>query len=178
MAEAEGEFLAVIEACPFDIQLRIELGDYYLWKSQYSEARQACLDELEIHPHSSAAEKRLGRIHVQPREAEQELLLLHSTIEADPQDAAIRTDLGPAYELLQRWEDALALYHLALELDPTLNRVHYVLARIYFQLGQPELAQEQFRRFKQNEDRARQTRTERIRRLRKKEATEAAVPGR
>ena len=161
MAEAEGEFLAAIEACPFDIQLRIELADYYLWKSQYSEARQACLDELEIHPHSSTAKKRLGRIHVQLPEAEQALPLLHPTIEAGPQDAAIRTDLGPAYELLQRWEDALALYHLALELDPTLNRVHYVLARIYFQLGQPELAQEQFRRFKQNEDRARQTRTER-----------------
>lgn len=178
MAEAEGEFLAAIEACPFDTQLRIELADYYLWNSQYAEARRACLDELEIHPHSSAAKKRLGRIHVQLREAEEALPFLLSTVESDPEDADVRTDLGRAFELLKRWEDALAQYHLALELDSTLNRVHYVLARIYFQLGQSELAQEQFRRFKQNEDRARQTRTERIQRLRKKEASEVTQPGR
>ena len=170
MAEAEGEFLAAIEACPLDTQIRIELADYYLWNSQYAEARQACLDELEIHPHSSAAKKRLGRIHVQLREADKALPFLRSTIEVDPQDADVRTDLGRAYELLERWEDAVAQYQTALELDPTLNRVHYVLARIYFQLGQAELAQEQFRRFKQNEDQARRTRTERIQRLRKREA--------
>ena len=174
MAEAESEFLAAIEACPLDTQIRIELADYYLWNSQYEEARQACLDELEIHPHSSAAKKRLGRIHVQLRQAEQALPFLRSAIDADPQDADVRTDLGRAYELLQRWEDALAEYHLALELDPTLNRVHYVLARIYFQLGKSELAQEQFRRFKQHEDLARRTRTERIQRLRKKEAPASA----
>ena len=174
MAEAESEFLAAIEACPLDTQIRIELADYYLWNSQYEQARQACLDELDIHPHSSAAKKRLGRIHVQLREAEQALPFLRSAIDADPQDADVRTDLGRAYELLQRWEDALAEYHLALELDPTLNRVHYVLARIYFQLGKSELAQEQFRRFKQHEDLARRTRTERIQRLRKKEAPASA----
>ncbi len=178
MAEAEGEFLAAIEACPLDTQIRIELADYYLWNSQYAEARQACLEELEIHPHSSAAKKRLGRIHVQLREAEQALPFLLASVAADSKDADVRTDLGRAYELLERWEDALAQYHLALELDPTLNRVHYVLARIYFQLGHAELAQEQFRQFKQNEDQARQTRTERIQRLRKKEASGSAPSGR
>ena len=175
MAEAESEFLAAIHACPLDTQIRIELADYYLWNSQYAEARQACLDELEIHPHSSAAKKRLGRIHVQLREAEKALPFLRSAIDADPDDADVRADLGRAYELLQRPENALTEYKLALELDPTLNRVNYVLARIYFQLGQSELAQEQFRRFKENEDQARQTRTERIQRLRKKEAP-ASVP--
>ena len=174
MAEAESEFLAAIEACPLDTQIRIELADYYLWNSQYEEARQACLDELEIHPHSSAAKKRLGRIHVQLREAGKALPFLRSAIDADPDDAEVRTDLGRAYELLQQPEDALTEYQLALKLDPTLNRVHYVLARIYFQLGQSELAQEQFRRFKQNEDRERQTRTERIQRLRTKEVTAPA----
>ena len=177
-AEAEAEFLAAIEACPLDTQIRIELADYYLWNSQYDEARQACLDELEIHPHSSAAKKRLGRIHVQLRDAPRALPYLLAATESDPEDADVRTDLGRAYELLQRWDEAVAEYRLALELDPTLNRVHYVLARLYRQLGQADLAKQQFDLFKRNEDEARQTRTARIQRLRKKEAPGQFAPGR
>lgn len=176
-AEAEAEFLAAIEACPLDTQIRIELADYYLWNSQYEEARQACLGELEIHPHSSAARKRLGRIHVQLRDAETALPYLLAAAEADSGDADVRTDLGRAYELEQRWDDAVAEYQLALELDPSLNRVHYVLARLYRQLGRMDLAQEQFDLFKRNEDEARQTRTARIQRLRKMEARESPAPG-
>lgn len=169
-ADAESEFLAAIDACPLDTEIRIELADYYLWNSQYAEARQACLDELEIHPYSSAARKRLGRIHVQLREAEQALPYLQDAMRADPEDADVRRDLGRAYELLERWGDAVTEYELALELDPTLNRVHYVLARIYRQLGRQDLAQDQFRRFKENEDRARQAQVARIQRLRAKES--------
>ncbi len=175
MAEAEAEFLMAIEACPMDTQIRIELADHYLWNSQYEEARQACLEELQIHPHSSAAKKRLGRIHVQLREGEEALPFLLAVTESDPEDADVRTDLGRAYELLRRWEDAIGEYRLALELDPTLNRVRYVLARIYRQLGEADLAQRQFQLFKRNEDEARQARTARIQRLRKKEAPD--LPG-
>ena len=175
-AEAEAEFLAAIEACPLDTQIRIELADYYLWNSQYDQARQACLDELEIHPHSGAAKKRLGRIHVQLREGEMALPYLTAAAAADPEDADVRSDLGRAYELLERWEDAVQAYLLAVELDPALNRARYVLARLYRQLGQSDLAQQQFQLFKRNEDEARRTRNARIQRLRKKEAPGSA-PG-
>ena len=177
-AEAEAEFRATIEACPLETQIRIELADYYLWNSRYAEARQACLDELAIHPHSSDARKRLGRIHVQLREADKALPHLLAAAQADAQDADVRRDLGRAYELLQRWDEAVDEYRLALDLDPSLNRVHYVLARIYFQLGQPDRAQEQFRLFKENEDRARQAQVARIQRLRAKEAPPASESGR
>ncbi len=178
MAEAEAEFAAAIEACPFETQIRIELADYYLENSRYEEARQACLDELEIHPHSSDARKRLGRIHVQLRQADRALPFLTEAAAADPEDPDVRRDLGRAYELLQRWEDAIGEYLLALDLDPTLNRVHYVLARLYRQTGRTDLSQEQFRLFKRNEDEARQARTDRIQRLRKKEAPASSPVGR
>ena len=178
MAEAEAEFAAAIEACPFETQIRIELADYYLENSRYEEARQACLDELEIHPHSSDARKRLGRIHVQLRQADRALPFLTEAAAADPEDPDVRRDLGRAYELLQRWEDAIGEYLLALDLDPTLNRVHYVLARLYRQTGRADLSQEQFRLFKRNEDEARQARTDRIQRLRKKEAPASSPVGR
>ena len=112
------------------------------------------------------------------RDGEEALPFLLAATEADPEDADVRTDLGRAYELLQRWDDAIAEYLLALELDPALNRVHYVLARLYRQLGKDDLAQQQFQLFKRNEDESRQARNARIQRLRKKEALGPATAGR
>ena len=175
-AEAEAEFKAAIAGCPFATEVRIELADYYLWNSQHEEARQACLDELKIHRHSSAAKKRLGRIHVQLRDAEKAFPDFHAAAETDPEDSDVRTDLGRAYELREKWEEAAAEYRRALDLNPTLNRVHYVLARIYRKMGQPDRAREQFRQFKENEEAARLARVERIQRLRQREASEPTGP--
>ena len=79
------------------------------------------------------------------------------------------TDLGRAYELLCKRDEALLEYQKALRIDPTLNRVHYVLARIYRQLGRKDLAQEEFRLFKANEEEDRRKRVEQIQRLRQRE---------
>ena len=168
-AEAEGEFRAAINGCPSETQIRVDLADYYLWNSRYEEARQECLQELEINPYSSAAKKRLGRIHVQLRDAEKALPYLREVAAGDSGDPDVRPDLGRAYELLQKWDEALLQYQAALRIDPTLNRVHYVLARIYRQLGKKELAQEEFRLFKANEEEDRQRRVEQIQRLRQRE---------
>ncbi len=169
-AEAEGEFLAALEGCPSQTQIRVELADYYLWNSRFEDARAQCLEELKINPYSSAAKKRLGRIHVQLRDAEKGLAYLKQAAEADPEDPDIRTDMGRGYELESRWEEAVAEYQLALRLDPTLNRVHYVLARLYRQLGQRDRAREEFRLFKAGEDEDRRKRREQIQRLRQREA--------
>jgi len=168
-AEAEGEFRAAIDGCPSETQIRVDLADYYLWNSRYEEARQECLRELEINPYSSAAKKRLGRIHVQLREADKALPYLLEVAAGDAGDPDVRTDLGRAYELLQKWDEALSQYQAALRIDPTLNRVHYVLARIYRQLGKKELAQEEFRLFKASEEADRKRRVEQIQRLRQRE---------
>ncbi len=168
-AEAEDEFLSAIDGCPSDTQIRIDLADYYLWNSRFKEALQECLRELEINPYSSAAKKRLGRIHVQLRDAEKALPYLREIAAADSEDPDVRTDLGRAYELLGKRDEALLEYQEALRIDPTLNRVHYVLARIYRQLGRTDLAQEEFRLFKANEEEDRRKRVEQIQRLRQRE---------
>jgi Tfp pilus assembly protein PilF len=48
-------------------------------------------------------------------------------------------------------EKALREYSRALGDDPALNRLHYVLARLYRKLGKPELADREFQIFQQNE---------------------------
>ncbi len=167
-AGAEAEFRAAIAGCPSDTQIRIALADYYLWNSRYKEALEECLDELKLNPYSSAAKKRIGRIHVQLRQAEKGVPYLLAALEADPEDAMARTDLARGYELLGKWDQAVDEYQQALELDPSLNRVHYVLARIYRQLGQGERAKQEYDLFKANEAEDRQQRVERIQRLRQR----------
>ena len=67
-------------------------------------------------------------------------------------------------------DKAIAEYQRALKLDPSLNRIHYILARIYRKSGKPELADREFELFKINEGTARQQSLERLRRLREPES--------
>ena len=75
-------------------------------------------------------------------------------------------------ELLDDTPRAIAEYSRALQLDPSLNRLHYVLARLYRKIGKPELAQREYEVFQKNEAGARQLLLERTRKLRES----AAVP--
>jgi hypothetical protein len=43
-------------------------------------------------------------------------------------------------------------YQRALTLDPSLNRIHYVLGRLYRRQGKTELAENEFRVFERNEN--------------------------
>jgi 5-bromo-4-chloroindolyl phosphate hydrolysis protein len=56
-----------------------------------------------------------------------------------------------------------------LELDPSLNRVHYVLGRIYRKLNQIEMANREYQIFQENESRARETHLQRLEKLRWRE---------
>ena len=72
-------------------------------------------------------------------------------VEADPDDAQARADLARGYELQGQIDKAVAEYQRTLKLDPSLNRIHYVLGRIYRKKGKTELADAEFRVFEQNE---------------------------
>ena len=76
-------------------------------------------------------------------------------------------------ELLGDTPKAIAEYSRALELDPSLNRLHYVLARLYRKIGKPGLAEREYRVFQKNEAGARRLLLERTRKLRE---TAAAAP--
>jgi Tfp pilus assembly protein PilF len=72
-------------------------------------------------------------------------------LNADPDDAQARADLARGFELLGEVDKAVVEYRRALALDPSLNRLHYVLGRIYRKQGKGELADNEFRVFEQNE---------------------------
>jgi protein O-GlcNAc transferase len=154
----------------------VELADFYLANSRLEEGMKECLEELALNPHSSAAKLRIGRIHVQLLKAKEALPYLLDGLKTDTDNAGGHTDLARAYELLREWEKAIEQYKAALDLDPSLNRVHYVLARIYRQLGREDQAKREVEIFRSTEAKDRERRTQEIQKLRKRDAPTKQTP--
>ena len=165
--EALQEYVAAIDASPAMPGLRISLADHYLSNSKFEEALEVCHKELEINPYSTAAKSRIGRLYVQLRQPDNGMPYLEGVLKADPSDAQARTDLARGWELKGNVEKALEEYKLALQHDPSLNRLHYVLARIYRKHGRLDLAERETQIFQQNEKDERQKLLERVEGLRK-----------
>jgi tetratricopeptide (TPR) repeat protein len=174
--QAVEEYLAAIAADPTLPEVHIALADVYLSNSRVQEALAECQKELELNPASSGAKVRIGRIDVQLREAEKGIPYLEEALKDDPEDANARADLAQGMELRGDTDRAMAEYQRALKLDPSLNRIHYILARIYRKKGKPELADRENELFRTNEGTARQQSLERLRRLREAGAQKTNSP--
>jgi tetratricopeptide (TPR) repeat protein len=172
--EALDEYKAAIAADPALPDVRIALTDYYLSNSNIEAALAESQKELEFNPYSTSAKVRIGRIYVELQEPQKGIPYIQEALKGDPEDANARADLARGLDLLGQTEKAIAEYKRALELDSSLNRLHYVLARLYRKTGRPELAEREYQIFQSNEATARQQNLERVRRLRESEALKAS----
>jgi tetratricopeptide (TPR) repeat protein len=164
--QAVEEYQAALAIDPALPEVHIALADIYMSNSRPDEALTECRKELDLNASSSAAKVRIARIHLQQREPAKAIPYLKETLRQDPDDANARADLGQALDLSGDPQRAIAEYQRALQLDPGLNRIHYVLARLYTKLEKPELADRERELFRANEATARQQGLERLRQLR------------
>lgn len=164
--QAVEEYQAALAADPALPEVHIALADIYMANSKTDEALAECQKELELNPKSSAARSRIGRIYVQQRDAGKATPYLEQALQQDPDDANARADLAQAREMGGDTERAIAEYQRAVKLDPALNRIHYVLARLYAKTGKPDLAERERQLFQANEATARQQGLDRLRQLR------------
>ena len=171
--EALQEYEAALAADPDLPEIRLALADFHASNSNLEEALALCRKELELNPLSTAAKLRIGRIHIGLRQANQGIPYIEEALKSDPGDPDVHADLARGLELTADTQRAIAEYARALELDPSLNRLHYVLARLYRKIGKPELAERENEVFQKNEAGARQLLLERTRKLRE---TAAALP--
>jgi tetratricopeptide (TPR) repeat protein len=164
--EALDEYEAAIAAGPQETGIRTAFADYLLSNSKYEQAIEVCHQELAINPHSLAAKGTLGRVFTQLRQPDKALPHLEDVLSADPLHAEARSDYARCYELKGDLDRALGEYQRALTDDPSLNRLHYVLARLYRRVGKPGLADREYQIFQQNEAterlRARRVRDEQL----------------
>jgi len=149
--DAETEYRAAIAADPSQTEARIALADFYLTSSKYQEALAECQKALELNSYLSAAKSRIGRIYIQLHDPQKGIPYVQEVLRADPDDAQARADLARGLELLGDVDKAVIEYQRALKLDPSLNRIHYVLGRLYRRQRKEELAENEFRIFERNE---------------------------
>lgn len=149
--DAETEYQAAIAADPSQTEARIALADFYLTSSKYQEALAECQKALEVNRYLSSAKSRIGRIYIQLHDPQKGIPYVQAVLNIDPDDAQARADLARGLELLGDLNRAVIEYQRALTLDPSLNRIHYVLGRLYRRQGKVELAENEFRVFERNE---------------------------
>jgi tetratricopeptide (TPR) repeat protein len=164
--QAVEEYRAALAADPRLPEAHIALADIYMSNSKPDEALAECQKELELNPNSSAAKTRIGHIYVQQRDPEKAIPYLEEALKQDLEDANATADLALAMELRGDTERAIVEYQQAIKLDPSLNRIHYVLARLYRKIEKPDLAERENQLFRTNEVTARQQGLERLRQLR------------
>jgi tetratricopeptide (TPR) repeat protein len=164
--QAIEEYRAALAADPALPEAHLALADIYLANSKPDEALAECQRELELNTNSSGAKTRIGRIYVQQREPEKAIPYLRDALKQDPDEAGARADLAQALEMRGDTAGAILEYQQALKLDPALNRIHYVLARLYRRMDKPDLAERETELFRKNDATARQQGLERLRRLR------------
>ncbi|MBM3739255.1 MAG: tetratricopeptide repeat protein [Acidobacteria bacterium] len=164
--EALDEYNAALEADPGLPEIRIALADFHVSNSNFQEALALCQKELELNPLSTAARIRIGRIHIGLRQPDKGIPFIEEALKNDPADPDAHADLARGLELTGDVPKAIAAYARALELDPSMNRLRYVLARLYRKIGRPDLAERENRLFQKNEESARQLLLERTRKLR------------
>jgi tetratricopeptide (TPR) repeat protein len=149
--DAEREYQEAIAADPSQTEARIALADFYLTSSKYQEALAECQKALEVNGYLSAAKSRIGRIYIQLHDPKKGIPYVQAVLSIDPDDAQARADLARGLELLGELDKAVIEYQRALTLSPSLNRIHYVLGRLYRRQGKAELAENEFRVFERNE---------------------------
>ena len=122
-------------------------------------AVQALRTELGNYPDHHAARLELGEALLKSGETAQAVEHLVQLKEKDVSPAdrvSLNHSLSKAYRDLGQLEKALAASRRALELDPDFPDGHYLLAQLYEQTGQAELARQQMDTFRRAQREKRQ----------------------
>jgi len=123
----------------------------YMNAGAVDSAVQALRTELRNYPTHHSARLELGEALLKLGDTAQAVEHLAELQEGDvsPADRVLLNhSLSKAYRDLGQLEKALAASHRALELDPDFPDGHYLLAQLYEQTGQAELARRQMDTFR------------------------------
>ena len=123
----------------------------YMNAGAVDSAVQALQTELRNYPDHHSARLELGEALLKAGDTSQavEHLLRLKEQDVSPADrVSLNHSLSKAYRDLGQLEQALAASRRALELDPDFPDGHYLLAQLYEQSGQPELARRQMDTFR------------------------------
>jgi tetratricopeptide (TPR) repeat protein len=158
----QGDYPAAVEALQRALQLNPKvreanttLGIIYLKQGRLPEAREALRTELAAHPDDARARQTLATVLDLEGEFDQAIDVLRPVVRARPEFADARYLLGKVLLAKGLAAEAVDQLQAAVRLAPEDANAYYQLGQAYQKLGQPELAEQQFTRFRQLKEKRR-----------------------
>lgn len=122
------------------------IGDYYLFKKDYQNARYNYKRAIQYNPRSTTARSGLGMIYYHEKDyqnAENEFL---EALKFEPQNDAIYNNLGAIYIVKKEYKRAKETFEKSLRLNPSQVEAYYNLGLIYENTGEFDLAIEMYKK--------------------------------
>jgi tetratricopeptide (TPR) repeat protein len=152
----QGDFAAAIETLSRALQLRPDvpeanatLGIIYLRQGRLPEAEAALKAELKGHPSDLVAQQNLASVLDLQQRGDEAIVLLRAVVQAKPERSDARYLLGKILLAQGAATEAVEQLKTAAGLAPRDANIHYQLGKAYQKLGQPDLAEQEFERFRE-----------------------------
>jgi len=123
------------------------LGQAYFNNVQYADAEPELKLALEEDPNNPMANYELADILLREQKAREALPHLRIATAGNPQYLRSQIDLGKCYMALGDLEAAKQAFMKAAESNPSSKEPHYLLAKVYDALHQPEKQKEELETF-------------------------------
>jgi tetratricopeptide (TPR) repeat protein len=143
------QFKAVEAADPRYPAVHHSIGRVYFRQGRDTEAIEHFRTELAHNPDHHAARFLLGKALVRLGEAEEAVVHLRTLQGKEVGQAQLHYFLGAAYRRLGKRAEALEALLKSIALNPASYESRYLLARLYLDTGQPDLARKQMSMFEQ-----------------------------
>ena len=146
---AMDQFKAVEAADPRYPAVHHSIGRVYFRQGRDPEAIEHFRTELAHNPDHHAARFLLGKALVRTGQAEEAVVQLLRLQGKDVGQGQLHYYLGAAYRRQGKRAEALEALQKSIAINPNSYESRYLLARLYLETGQPELARKQMAAFEQ-----------------------------
>ena len=133
---------------PQRLQLRYQLAELHIKRTEWELASAELKACLAIKPHDEKASELLGYIYLKTETYPEALEVYGHLVEAYPESALHRNSLGIVYMMLKKPRQAIAQFETATRLDPTNARLYRNLANAYRQAGEREKAEQAYQHYR------------------------------
>ncbi|RKU28948.1 hypothetical protein C6499_09450 [Candidatus Poribacteria bacterium] len=148
----EEEQLATLQRLILDnpqrLQLRYQLAELHIKRTEWELAvieLKACLTIL---PHDEKASELLGYTYLQTESYADALEIYGNLVEAYPESAIYRNSLGIAYMMLKKPQPAITQFETAIRLNTTNPQFYRNLANAYREIGEVAKAKQAYQRYR------------------------------
>ena len=133
---------------PQRLQLRYQLSELYIKRTEWKPAIAELKVCLAISPHDEKASELLGYIYLQTEAYVDALEVYGHLIESHPESAVYRNSLGIAYMMLKKPQQAITQFETAIRLNTTNPQLYRNLANAYRQIGEQAKAEQAYQRYR------------------------------